>query len=359
MLQTILTYLRELTEVDAVSGDERPLVRHLAQRLTEANLDVSTDAAGNLFAVRRGAKPGPMVLVAAHMDEIGLMVKSVERDGFLRFEKVGGVIDALLPARVVRVRGVTGIVGVKAGHYQSEQERSQVRRHTEMYIDIGCKSEAEVAALGIRIGDPIAFVSPLVQVGPNPALVAGKAVDNRAGCAVLLHLLLSGPAPAAGTLVGAFTVQEEVGLKGAAIAAARWKPDLALALDTMPTGDTPDMSFQKDLNVGIGRGPAIQVMSGAAGRGNLLHPVVREFLGAVAEQEGLPVQFCAFTGGTNDSASMAWAAEGIAAGSLTLPRRYSHSPVELMDLNDAVAALKLLEGVLARMDRLPAFTFLA
>ena len=359
MLNTILQYLRELTEVDAISGDERPLVRHLAQRLSEANLEVSGDAAGNLFAIRRGAKPGPTVLIAAHMDEIGLMVKSVERDGFLRFEKIGGVIDAWLPARLVRVAGVTGVVGIKAGHYMSEQERSQVRRHTEMYIDIGCKSEAEVAALGIRVGDPVAFVSPLVQVGTNPALVAGKAVDNRVGCAVLLHLLLNGPAPAAGTLVGAFTVQEEVGLKGAAVAATRWRPDLALAIDTMPTGDTPDMSFQKDLNVGIGRGPAVQVMSGAGGRGNLLHPVVREFLGAVAAEEDLPLQVCAFTGGTNDSASMAWAAEGIAAGSITLPRRYSHSPVELMDLNDAVAAERLLAGVLARMDRLPPFTFLA
>lgn len=358
MLQQILTYLRELTDVDAVSGDERPLVRVLAKRLSEAGLEVSGDAAGNLFAVRRGAQPGPTVLVAAHMDEIGMMVKSVDRDGFLRFEKIGGVIDALLPARVVRVGGVTGIVGVKAGHYQSEQERSQVRKHTEMYIDIGCRSEAEVAALGIRIGDPITFVSPLVQVGPNPAMVAGKAVDNRAGCAVLLHLLLSGPAPAAGTLVGAFTVQEEVGLKGAGVAAERWRPDLALALDTMPTGDTPEMSFQKDLNIGIGRGPAIQVMSGAAGRGNLLHPVVREFLRTVAAEDDVPVQFCAFTGGQNDSSAMAWAGEGIAAGSLTLPRRYSHSPVELMDLHDAVASVKLLEGVLRRMDRLPAFTFL-
>lgn len=357
-MQQLLAYIRELTDIDAISGDERPLVRHLAERLAAAGLEISGDAAGNLFAVRRGAKPGPTVLVAAHMDEIGMMVKSVERDGFLRFEKVGGVIDSLLPARVVRVKGITGIVGIKAGHYMSEQERNQVRRHTEMYIDIGCKNEAEVAALGIRIGDPITFVSPVVQVGPNPALVAGKALDNRAGCALLLQLLLDGPAPAAGNLVGAFTVQEEVGLKGAGVAAARWRPDLALALDTMPTGDTPDMSWQKDLNIGIGRGPAIQVMSGAGGRGNLLHPVVREFLTGVAAEDQVPVQFCTFTGGNNDSAAMAWAAEGIATGSLTLPRRYSHSPVELMDLNDALAAYRLMAGVLRRMDRLPSFTFL-
>ncbi|MFZ5826404.1 MAG: M42 family metallopeptidase [Bacillota bacterium] len=358
MVDAIRELLGELTSVDAISGDERPMVRHLVERLKGKVDDLSGDTAGNLYAVMRGPAPGPTVLIAAHMDEIGMMVKSVEKNGFLRFEKVGGVIDALLPARVVRVKGLTGVVGVKAGHYQSEQERTQGKKHTEMYIDIGCRSDEEVAALDIRIGDPITFVNPLVTLGGNENLVAGKAVDNRLGVAVLLHLLLSGVRPAAGTLVAAFTVQEEVGLKGAKVAAERWLPDLAVALDTMPSGDTPEMSYHKDLNIAIGQGPAIQVMGGAGGRGNLLHPVVREFLVDTAGAEGIPVQLCTFTGGNNDSASMAWAAKGIAAGSITLPRRYSHSPVEVADLRDAAAAYQLLEAIAARMDRLPAFHFM-
>ncbi len=359
MIDTIRTMLQELTAIDAISGDERPMVQHLARRLAEAGITTTGDAAGNLYAVRTGTQPGPTVLIAAHMDEIGMMVKSIDRGGFLRFEKIGGVIDNLLPARVVRVRGVTGIIGMKAGHYQTEQERTQARKHTELYIDVGCTDAAGVAALGIRVGDPIAFVSPLVALGGNPNLVAGKAVDNRLGCALLLQLLLDGSAPAAGTLVAAFTVQEEVGLKGAGIAAERWRPTLALALDTMPTGDTPDMSFDKDLNVAIGAGPVIQVMSWASGQGNLLHPGVREWLLETAAAANLPIQVCAFSGGRNDSASMAWAAAGIAAGSITLPRRYSHSPVEVADLRDATVALRLLQSVLTRMDRLPAFDFLA
>lgn len=357
-MQAFLQSLRTLAAIDAISGDERPMVRHLATELKGRVDQLTADTAGNLYAVVEGPAPGPTVLIAAHMDEIGMMVKSVDRNGFIRFEKVGGVIDNLLPARVVRVKGLTGIVGVKAGHYQTEQERTQGKKHTELYIDIGCQSEAEVAALGIRIGDPITFVSEIVTLGGNPHLVAGKAVDNRLGCAVLLQLLLSGARPAAGRLVAAFTVQEEVGLKGAAIAAERWRPDLALALDTMPSGDTPEMSFEKDLNVAVGRGPAIQVMGGPGGRGNLLHPVVREFLLETAAAGGIPVQPCTFTGGNNDSASMAWAAEGIPAGSITLPRRYSHSPVEVADLRDAEAALRLLEAILGRMGGLPAFTFL-
>jgi endoglucanase len=317
--------LRELADLDAVSGDERPVIRRLADRLRPHVDELSSDVPGNLYAVRRGPSPGPTLLVAAHADEIGLMVKSVEPGGFLRFEKVGGVLDGLLPARVVRVKGHLGLVGAKAGHYQTEQERGQARRHTDLYVDLGCRSDAEVAALGVRVGDPIAFVSPLVELAGNRDLVAGKAVDNRLGCAVLLRLLLGGARPAAGTLVAAFVVQEEVGLKGAKAAAERWRPDLALALDTMPAGDTPDMSFHRDLNVALGAGPAIQVMGGPGGRGNLLHPVVRDFLLEVAGAEGVPVQVCAFTGGNNDSASMAWVGQGVAAGSITLPRRYSHS----------------------------------
>jgi len=358
MVDAIRELLRELTAVDAVSGDERPVVRYLVERLKGKVDELVGDTAGNLYAVVAGDGPGPTVLVAAHMDEIGMMVKSVEKSGFIRFEKVGGVIDSLLPARVVRVRGITGVVGVKAGHYQTEQERSQGKKHTEMYIDIGCSSDTAVAALGIRVGDPICFVSPLVEMGGDPNLVAGKAVDNRLGVAVLLNLLLRGTKPKAGRLVAAFTVQEEVGLKGAGVAAARWRPDLAIALDTMPSGDTPEMSYYKDLNIAVGRGPAIQVMGGAGGRGNLLHPVVREFMVATAERAGVPIQLCTFTGGNNDSASMAWAAEGIAAGSITLPRRYSHSPVEMADLRDAAAAESLLAAILGQTDNLPAFHFM-
>ncbi len=358
MVDAIRELLRDLTAIDAVSGDERPVVRYLVQRLKGKADELVGDTAGNLYAVVSGDAPGPTVLVAAHMDEIGMMVKSVERSGFIRFEKVGGVIDGLLPARVVRVKGITGVVGVKAGHYQTEQERTQGKKHTEMYIDIGCASDTEVAAMGIRVGDPITFVSPLVEMGGNPNLVAGKAVDNRLGVAVLLHLLLGGVRPQTGRLVAAFTVQEEVGLKGAGAAAARWRPDLAIALDTMPTGDTPEMNYYKDLNVAVGMGPAIQVMGGAGGRGNLLHPMVREFMVSTAESAGVPVQLCTFTGGNNDSASMAWAAEGLAAGSITIPRRYSHSPVEVADLRDAVAAERLLEAIVGRMEGLPAFHFM-
>ncbi|MFD1733855.1 M42 family metallopeptidase [Deinococcus malanensis] len=270
MLEQLRRRLRELCDIDAISGDERPMLRALRDILAGQVDEFTVDVAGNAFAVKRGPQPGPTVLIAAHTDEIGLMVKSIEPGGFVRFEKIGGVIDNLLPARAVRVRGVNGVIGVKAGHYQTEQERTQGRKASELYIDLGCSSAAEVRALGVDIGDPVAFISPLLEIGGQGHLVAGKAVDNRLGCAVLLELAMG--RPPSGTLVLAFTAQEEVGLKGARLAAERYRPDLALALDTMPTGDTPDMHEHRDLNVRLGAGPALQVMAGPGGRANLLHP---------------------------------------------------------------------------------------
>lgn len=346
----------ELAAVDAPPGHEQPLARLVAQRARGAGAEVSADGVGNVFAVRRDPRPGPTLLVAAHLDEIGCLVKSVEPNGFLHLDKLGGVVDSLLPARVVRIGGrVTGVVGVKAGHYQSEQERLQARKVSELYVDVGARSAAAVAALGIRVGDPVVVQQPPFRLGGDPDLVGGKALDNRIGCAVLLQLLLDGVAPAAGTFVAAFTVQEEVGLRGAGAAAYRWQPDLALALDTMPAGDTPDMSFHRDLNVALGAGPAIQVLSRTA----ILPPPVRDFLLDTAARAEVPVQLCSFTGGSNDASTMQWAPPGRPAGSICIPRRYSHSPAETCSLADAAGAYRLLAAVVSQMDAWPSFDFLA
>ena len=356
-MPTIFERLSVLAALDAISGQEQPVVAHLQDALAGVADELHVDAVGNLHAVRRGARPGPTVLIAAHTDEIGLIVKAVEPDGFLRFDKVGGVLDNLLAARMVRVRGHLGVIGMRAGHFQSAEERGRVPSPATMYVDVGARSAAEVAAMGIGVGDPIAFKSDLVAFGPDAALVAGKAIDNRLGCAVAWALLEAG-APPAGTLVVAFTSQEEVGLKGAGVAGERWQPDLAIAVDTMPSGDTPDMSLTRDLNVRIGAGPVLQVLAGQAGKGFLVHPVVARFLRGLADAEGVPLQLTTFTGGNNDAAAMAWSGRGVPAASLCLPRRYAHSPTEVADLRDADATLQLLEALVARMDDLPGFGFL-
>lgn len=349
MKEQLIDLLRELTAINAPSGFEGPLVRRMRELLAPLADEVSVDRMGNLYAVKRGDRPGPTLMITAHSDEIGAIVKSIEPNGFIRFDKIGGTVDALLVGRMVRVGPHLGVVGVKAGHLMTEKERSSILPHTQMYIDVGARDADEVRALGIRVGDPIAYESEL-KFFANSDRFAGKAVDDRIGCAVLVALFseLQG-ATFGGTLVGAVTVQEEVGLRGATVASFKINPTMAIALDTMPCGDTPDVNFHRELPVGIGRGPAFQVMSVGGARGLLASPVMKRLLIETAEREGLPYQVTTFTGGNTDASAMHLSREGIPCGVVALPRRYSHSPVEMGDINDSVAALKLLKAFVLRM----------
>lgn len=357
LMSTLFERLKTLANIDAIPGQEQPMVEHLVKVLTPLCDKVEVDKVGNVYATKHSGSEGPVFMIAAHTDEIGLIVKSVEDTGFLRFEKVGGVLDNLLASRLVRVAGQLGVIGMKAGHYQTPEERRQVKPHTDMYIDIGARSAKEVAQRGIEIGDAITFVSDVVEIGDDRPLVAGKAIDNRLGCAVLWQLLEEAK-PTAGTLIAVFTSQEEVGLKGASIAGYRVQPTLGIALDTMPSGDTPDMDFTKQLNVALGGGPCLQVLAGQGGKGFLLNRPVKKFIRTLAAQANVPLQLNTFTGGNNDAATIAWSGLGVPAASLCLPRRYSHSPLEVADLDDAKMTLALLHAVTNYMDRFPSFDFL-
>lgn len=349
--------LCRLTAIPGVAGFEDRVAAYMAESLRDCADEVTSDPMGNVFAVRRGCRPGPKVMVASHADEIGLVVKSIDERGFLRFEKLGGLPDPILPGRMVTVGGHLGVIGTKPGHLQSEEDRSRVRPHSELFIDVGEDSAAGVATLGIRVGDPVAQRSEL-SFFANSDRFAGKAVDDRLGCAVLLALFesLTG-VKIAGTLIGAVTVQEEVGLRGATVAAYRVRPDLAIALDTMPCGDTPDVSFARDLPVGIGRGPAFQVVSGGAGgRGLIVNPNVRRLLEDLAAEAGAGYQVTTFVKGNTDATAMHLAHEGIPSGVIALPRRYAHSPVEMGDLRDAVGAWKILRQLALGIDRVAGYT---
>lgn len=336
--ELIKKHLLPLLSLSGVSGREAPVIRYMRNALQPLADAVEIDPMGNIFAVKRGQAPGPRILITAHSDEIGLMVKSIEPSGFIRFEKVGGVGDHLLPGRMVKVGEHLGVIGVKAGHLATEKERTEVKKHTELYIDVGAKSKEEVESMGIRPGTPVTFVS-----GPhflsNSDLIVSKALDDRAGCAVLIALLESlQNANFNGELHCVVTVQEEVGLRGATVSAFRVDPDLALALDTIPSGDTPDVSFTKELPVAIGKGPVFQISS----RSMYADTTVMYLLERAAREAGVPYQTILFTGGNTDAAAMHLSRSGIPSGAVTIPRRYSHSPVELMDLNDAAGALRVL-----------------
>lgn len=351
--------LAKLTSITGLAGQEQEVVRHLVGLLQPLADQVEVDAFGNIFAVKKGNKPGPRLMIAAHSDEIGAMVKSVETDGFIRFHKVGGTLDPLLLGRKVLVNGHVGIIGVKAGHMQTPEERSRVVVSDNLYIDLGLDSAEAVAALGVKVGDPIVYVADLDSLGGNPDRVFGKAVDDRIGCAMLVKLLDGlQAAEFAGEVHAVITVQEEVGLRGATVATHRVNPDLAIALDTVPAGDTPDINTNKELPIHIGRGPVIQVLSGGGARGFLLNPSVKKFMVDMAEQAQVPYQLAVFSGGNTDASAMHLVRDGILSAALTMPRRYSHSPVEMLDLNDAVYALQLLHQVCLNLPAISEFSFI-
>ena len=341
----------ELCRIPGAPGFEHDVVAWLADRFEPYADEIDVDRMGNLYALRRGDPEGPALMVSAHSDEIGGVVRAIEPGGFLRFNKLGGVLDALLVGRRMMVGGHVGVVGVKAGHAQTEEERSQVQPYTKLYIDVGADSEAEVREMGIGVGDPVTYLSDVWRF-TNSDRFCGKGLDNRIGCVVLLALLESvHGTELGGDLHAVVTVQEEVGLRGAQVAAYRTNPTCAIVVDTIPCGDTPDMDGDKTLPIGIGRGPAFRLVS----RRDVMHAGMKRLLMETAEAEGIPYQPVVHDRSTTDASAIHLQREGIPTGVITIPRRYSHTPVEMADVNDVVHTLRLLRALVERMGELEGY----
>ena len=336
------TEIAELAAVHGPSGREQAVVAALNARVRPLAQSVRVDRMGNLLADCGGPPDAPLVLLDAHVDEIGCLVRSIEPDGFLRIFKVGGILDGLLVGRKVAVNGHRGVIGVKAGHLQSPDEQRTVVPVRDLYVDLGLASAAEVRQAGIAVGDPVTYVSEVEPLA-NPDRLCGKAIDNRAGCAVLLQALRQlTAAPLPVRLAAQFTVQEETGLHGAGPAAFNLAPHLAIAIDTVPCGDTPEMTFHSELPVALGRGPVLQAASSSSYGGMITPESVLAFAIRVAEQNGIPHQEAILEGGSTNATAIHYSRSGVPAIALTIPRRYSHSPIEVVDLNDVAAALQLV-----------------
>ena len=355
LLARLRADLAELTALHAPSGAEQPVIARLQELFTPLVDRVEVDQLGNLTATRHGPAGAPHIVVTAHADEIGATVATVEPDGFLRLYPLGGVQPRLLEGRPVWVHGHPGVIGARSGHLTGEQGAGAELE--SLYVDLGVDDAAAVAALGVRVGDPVVVVSELRDLAGTR--VAGKGIDNRASCVILLYLLraLKGQ-PLPYTLTALVAVQEEVGLRGATVAFARLRPDLAIVLDTAPAGGTPD-TRALPYPVHIGRGVLIQPAGGAWEKGFLLPRAVRDVLIAAAERAGVPYQLAISRGGVTDAAAAHLAGDGLATLQIQIPRRYSHSPVEVLDLLDLAAALRLSEELLRRPPSAQDLAFLA
>jgi putative aminopeptidase FrvX len=344
-LEQLRADLATLTSLHGVSGNETAVISWLRDRFHPLVESVTVDSLGNLYATRPGPPGAPHVVVSAHADEIGLVVSAVLADGFLRLEDFTGVQPRLLEGRQVRVGlspGVAGVIGARSAHGLTPDEWGRGALLSELYVDMGVESSVEIAALGIRVGDPVVVVSELQAVGTTR--VAGKGLDNRAGCVVLLHLLerLHGrDVPC--TLTVLVTVQEETGLRGATVAFARLQPDLALVVDTRPAGGTPDTRSHPALPL-VGQG----VILSCATSGYLVPRAIQTAMRGVAERRGVAYQWSVASGGSSDASAAHLAGAGVLTMDLGLPRRYAHSPVELLDLRDLAAAIDFAEAVVVQ-----------
>ncbi len=356
LLNALRTDLAELTALHAPSGAEQSVIARLRDLFTPLVDAVSIDHMGNLTATREGSPGAPHLVVSAHADEIGAMIASIEPDGFLRLLPIGGVQPRLLEGRSVWVGGRPGVIGARSGHLTPRSEYGQSLSLADLYVDLGVDSAAEVEALGVRVGDPVVVLSELRTLAG--ARVAGKGIDNRASCVLLLHLLrrLQGRT-LSHRLTALVTVQEEVGLRGAEVAYARLRPDLAIVVDTFPAAGTPDTRHLA-YTARIGQGALITPASGAGEAGFLLPRAARDALIAAAQHAGVPYQLAVTGGGMSDAAAAHLVGGGITTLEVKIPRRYSHSPVELLDLRDLVAALALVEELVLHPPTVEAFSFL-
>jgi endoglucanase len=338
-------YLRQLVEHTGPSGCEEDVAQTIA-RLVQPLVDsVYIDALGNVIAIRRADAPeAKRCVLAAHMDEVGFRISKIEQDGFLRFEKVGGTDNRVLLGQRVWVRSdqgrLLGVIGTKSAHLCSDEDRKSVPPHTEQYIDIGARSANEVGAVGVRLGSPVGFTGELTELGAGTGRYTAHALDDRAGCAIVLAVLdelRDEPPPA--TVIAAFTVQEEVGLRGAQAAIQGQTADVGLAVDMTALDDTPDTGTQ---HLRMGAGPAVKIMDFSL----QAHPAVIRGLEVAAERAQVQIQHEILMRIGTDAGALQFGGDGVPAGVISAGNRYTHSPVEVVDQRDLEGAVALLRAFL-------------
>jgi putative aminopeptidase FrvX len=338
------TNLERLSNACGVTGREDQVRNLLIQFMTPYADEIQIDKLENVIAIKKGKANSPKIMLAAHMDEVGLMVKTITKDGFIQFAKMGGIDDRILPAQKVVVytkKGLyQGIIGSKPPHIQKEEERKKIMTYDDLFIDVGAESKEDVVSKGVAIGDPIAFDIKYVNLGKDA--VIGKAFDNRAGCIMMVETLkLLGQTDCTVCAVG--TVQEEVGLRGAAAAAFGVDPDLALVLDVTIAGDVPGVR-EFDTSVKMGKGPALTISDS----GLITHPKVLKWLIDTADEEKIPFQLESGLLGSTDAARISITRQGIPCGNISIATRYIHSPVGMLSLKDIENGAKLTAATIQK-----------
>ena len=345
----MLSWLKEISEVPGPSGFERR-VRDLMTRRLAGQCEVLEDRIGSVIFKKQGSADGPIVMLAAHMDEIGFLVKTVTKEGFLKFVTLGGWWEQVMLGQRVTVMSpkgdIPGIIGSKPPHVLSADERKKMVAKREMYIDIGAadKKDAE-ERMGVTPGVPIVPFAPFTTMA-NPDLLVGKAWDDRVGCAVVTDVLqqlakLKHP----NTVFGVGTVQEEVGCRGAKTSADVIGPHVAIAVDTCIAGDTPGMS-EDQASAKLGEGVAVCIYDASL----IPHVKLRDFVLETAKAEKIPFQLEFSEGGGTDGGRIHLHAQGVPSIVLSVPTRYIHSHHGIISRKDYESTVRLLIALIRTLD---------
>lgn len=321
--------LKKLLETFGPSGNEETIREVIREEVKDYVDEIKVDALGNLIAIKKGK--GKKIMVASHMDEIGIMVSSIDENGFLRFTNIGGVSPfTSLYQRVFFANGTLGVVGMEKLDEMKDLTLSK------MFIDIGANSKEE-AMKKINIGDVACFYTPFVQ---NDDYIMSKALDDRIGCYVSIEALKA-LKDCPNEVYFVFTVQEEVGLRGAKTAAYGIDPDMGIALDVTGTGDTPKC---RTMEVKMGKGAAIKVKDNSV----LAHPQVKNLMIETAKENNIAYQLEILEFGGTDSGAIHLTRSGVPSGVISLPCRYVHSPSEMVSVKDVEGAVELLTKILVK-----------
>lgn len=334
--------LKKLSEAAGVSSNEKEVRDLLREKITD-NVDrVWTDVMGNLIAVKGEKRKGEKVLLTAHMDEIGLMITDIHNNGLLKFRPVGGIDKRVLVSKTVLVgdKKIPGVIGAKAIHLQEKSERKSPIPWNKLYIDIGTSSKKEAEKI-VELGDYVSFDTKFNQLGINHA--KGKAFDDRVGCAVVADMLkYEYDFP----LYAVFSVQEEVGLRGAARAVYDIEPDLALIVEGTSASDGPE-SKEYGYSTTVDKGPALTVMDRSViTNKNILHGLID-----TAKKNKIPYQIRRSNTGGTDAGTISLSKAGIPAAVISLPCRYIHSPISLISLSDYDYMKKLIKLYLDNLNK--------
>jgi putative aminopeptidase FrvX len=346
--------LVDLMRIPGLSGHEDRVRRRLAAELKSLGAAIRTDRLGNLIVTAPGDPARPRVMLFTHMDQLGLIVRRIEPNGFLRVERLGGVPERALASQQVWLcvgegRDLPAVIANKSHHATGPEEKYRVLPYAEIFLDAGFASASQAREAGVDIGTPVVYAPTAVSLAGER--IAGTAIDDRAGCAVLVEvaraLIDKAERP---TVHFVFSVQEEFNLRGALVAAQALQPDISIQLDLMLAADTPDMAARGEVT--LGGGPAISLYS-FHGRGTLNgtlpHPALVDLFVRSAREESIALQRSAQTGVLTDSSYVQLVGQGVASIDVGFPLRYTHSSLEVCDLGDLLELTRLIVAAIPRI----------